>query len=260
MIRARIVIWTVTGVLLFLVFGLLNLEVIHGKVYQDLGNKNCIRLVSQNGSRGSILDREGRVIADNKLSYDLMILPQDAPQQEKIILNASRILGKSVKDLKSAFKSGYVSSSVPVTLARNISVKDAIALAELKVDLPAIIVQPNPLRHYPNGKLAGWFKHHRLKDHATKASLSFVPKPGLLETLSEFILSGKYPIGTDPQSGLRTNRFEYPYYTDTIFELLEKLEDDLRTVLPNKSFPKTGLRNMCRANSRSSKKTDEEPV
>ena len=154
MIRTKVITWAVIGVFLFLIFGLFDLEVIQGRAYRDLGDKNCIRLVSQNGSRGSILDREGRVLASNKLSYDLMILPQDALQQEKIILNASRILGKSVKDLKSTFKSGYISSSVPVTLARNISIKDAIALAELKVDLPAIIVQLNPLRYYPQGRLA----------------------------------------------------------------------------------------------------------
>ncbi|MDO8662076.1 MAG: penicillin-binding protein 2 [Candidatus Omnitrophota bacterium] len=154
MMRAKILIWAVTAALVFLVFGLLNLEVIQGRRYQELGNKNCVRLVSQNGSRGRILDYAGNVIVDNELSYDLMILSQDAIQQEKIILNASRILGKSVKDLKSAYKSNYISSSVPVTLARNIGAKDAISLAELKVDLPAIIVQPNPLRHYPYGKLA----------------------------------------------------------------------------------------------------------
>ena len=154
MMRTRIIIWAVIAALLFLVFGLLNLEVIHGRTYQELGNKNCVRLVSQNGSRGRILDRQGLVIADSALAYDLMVLPQDDLQQEKIILSASRILGISVKDLRIAFKNNFISSSVPVVLARNISVKNAISLAELKVDLPAIIVQPNPLRHYPNGKLA----------------------------------------------------------------------------------------------------------
>jgi penicillin-binding protein 2 len=152
--RIRVVTWFVTGIFLFLVFGLLNLEVIHGRAYRELGNKNCIRLVSQNGSRGRIFDRQGEVIADSKLSYDFMILPQDQAQQEKIISSASRILRKNVKDLKSAFQTNYISSSVPVILARNISVKEAIALEELKVDLPAIIVQPNPVRHYPNGQLA----------------------------------------------------------------------------------------------------------
>jgi len=154
MMRTKIVIWAVTAVLVFLAFGLLNLEVIHGRTYQELGNKNCIRLVSQNGSRGRILDRQNLVIADSALAYDLMVLPQDALQQEKIILSAARILGISVEGLKNALKNNFISSSVPVALARNISVKNAIALAELKVDLPAIIVQPNPLRHYPNGKLA----------------------------------------------------------------------------------------------------------
>jgi penicillin-binding protein 2 len=152
--RLRVITWFVTGVFLFLVFGLLNLEVIHGRAYQELGNKNCIRLIAQDGSRGRIIDRQGRVIAGSRLSYDFMILPQGQEQQEKIISSASRILHKSVKDLNNAFKNNYISSSVPVTIARNISIKEAIALEELKVDLPAIIVQPNPVRHYPHGQLA----------------------------------------------------------------------------------------------------------
>ena len=152
--RIRFITWIVTGIFLLLIFGLLNLQVIHGGAYRELGNKNCIRLVAQDGSRGRIIDREGNIIADSKLTYDLMLLPQDALQQEKIISSASRILHKSVKDLKNAFNNGFISSSVPVTIARNISIKEAIALDELKVDLPAIIVQPNPIRHYPNSRLA----------------------------------------------------------------------------------------------------------
>jgi len=154
MLRIQVVIWAVIAGLALLVFGLLNLSILHGRMYQELGNKNCVRLIRQNGCRGRILDRQNLVIADSALAYDLMVLPQDSLQQEKIISSAAGILGVSVKDLKSAFKNNYISASVPVLLARNISVKNAISLAELKVDLPAIIVQPNPLRHYPHGKLA----------------------------------------------------------------------------------------------------------
>jgi penicillin-binding protein 2 len=83
-----------------------------------------------------------------------MIVPQDPLQEDKIISSASRILGKSVKELKAAFKKDYIASSIPVTIARNLELKQAIALDELKVDLPAIIIQPNPVRHYPNSKMA----------------------------------------------------------------------------------------------------------
>lgn len=112
----------------------------------------------------------------------------------------------------------------------------------------------------PNGELANWFKNHNLNKHAERARLSFTPKQGLLETLREFIESGKYPIGRNSQSGTRINHFIHPYYPETVFELLEKLEDDLRTVLPNKSFPKTELCNMCRCKGKSDKKHGEETV
>jgi len=153
MIRIKIIIWLVILMFLFLLLGLFNLEVIHGRKYREIGDRNCIRLLGQRGSRGKILDREGRVIADSRLSYDLMIVPQDSIQRDKIILRASRVLGKSVGDLKSAFKRGYVSSSMPVIVARNLELRQAIALDELRVDFSAIIVQPNPIRHYPNPKL-----------------------------------------------------------------------------------------------------------
>lgn len=98
----------------------------------------------------------------------------------------------------------------------------------------------------PNGRLSKSFKTHDLTNHAKEAKLSFAPKPGVFKTLEEFILSGKYPIGVNAQSGRRTNEFTYPDCPDTVFDLLEKLEDDLRVVLPGKSCPKTELRNMCR--------------
>jgi hypothetical protein len=103
----------------------------------------------------------------------------------------------------------------------------------------------------PSGKLVEWFRTHKLVEHAKRARLSFIPRPGLLETLREFIESGKYPIGTNPKSGLRTNQFIYPNYPDTVYDLLTKLEDDLRVILPDKTFPATDLRNMCRHSSKS---------
>jgi penicillin-binding protein 2 len=139
---------------LLLLFGLFNLEIIHGKDYRGLGDRNCVRLLAQKGSRGKIFDRNSRVIVDNKLSYDLMILPQDSAWQDKILSKVSQILGKSAKDLALEFKRGFVNKSMPVVIARNLELKQAIALDELKVDFPALIIQPNPIRRYPNSKLA----------------------------------------------------------------------------------------------------------
>jgi penicillin-binding protein 2 len=137
-----------------LIFGLLSLDILQGAKFRRLSDSNCIRLISQFGSRGNILDRNGEVIVDNKISYDVMILPQDFNNVDQALKLIGRILGVEVKELKSAFKKNFISSSVPVTVATNIQLKDAISLGEHKIEQPSIIVVAKPLRHYPYGALA----------------------------------------------------------------------------------------------------------
>ena len=137
-----------------LIFGLLSLDILQGAKFRRLSDSNCIRLISQFGSRGNILDRNGEVIVDNKISYDVMILPQDFNNVDQALKLIGRILGVEVKELKSAFKKNFISSSVPVTVATDIQLKDAISLGEHKIEQPSIIVVAKPLRHYPYGALA----------------------------------------------------------------------------------------------------------
>ena len=143
-------------ILLFsaLIIGLLNLAILQGAKFRRLSDSNCIRLISQFGSRGNILDRNGEIIVGNKISYDVMILPQDLNHIDQALGLVSRILGVEVKQLKAAFKKNFISSSVPVIVANNIKLKDAILLGEHKIEQPSIIITPKPLRYYPYGALA----------------------------------------------------------------------------------------------------------
>ena len=138
---------------LLLLFGIINLQVLRYRDLKELSNKNCIRLVPQAGARGRILDTEGDIIISSKLSYDVMILPQDTRELERVLIKVSRILGVPFDELKQTCKSEYIASSVPIAIARNIYIKKAIALEEIKTTLPGIIIQPQPLRNYPYRKL-----------------------------------------------------------------------------------------------------------
>ncbi|MDD5561211.1 MAG: penicillin-binding protein 2 [Candidatus Omnitrophica bacterium] len=137
-----------------LLAGLLNLDLLQGAKFRRLSDSNCIRLIAQSGARGNILDRHGQVIVDNKISYDVLILPQELNQLDRILSGVSRILGVETKELKDAFRSNYISSSIPVTVAGNIDLKKAVLLGEYKMEEPSIIIQPRPLRNYPYGALA----------------------------------------------------------------------------------------------------------
>jgi penicillin-binding protein 2 len=152
--RINVVKAWVISIFIFLSLGLINLELLQGRKYKDLSDKNSIRLLPRLGARGNILDREGRIIVGNKLSYDLMLMPGELRQQEKVLNSVSKILEVSAQELKDSLKRGYVSESTLVLLKKNISVNKAIILEEQKRDLSGIIIQPNPRRYYPYSILA----------------------------------------------------------------------------------------------------------
>ncbi|MGD0336766.1 MAG: penicillin-binding protein 2 [Candidatus Omnitrophota bacterium] len=154
MIRVKLLIFFLLLLFLSLWLALFNLEVLQGAKFRELSKKNCIRLLPQQGARGNIIDRKGRIMVGNKLSYDVMILPQNNTDAEQSLNKVAGILGVNTETMAQTYRKGYFASSVPVTVARNIDIKKAIMLEELKPELPAVIIQSNPVRNYPYGKLA----------------------------------------------------------------------------------------------------------
>ena len=151
--KSRFVFFVAAGMFLFLVLGLFNLEIIHGKKNRELSNKNCIRLIPQFGARGDIVDRNGEIIADSKISYDLLLLPDTREDIDNVLSGIAGVLGTNFESLLSSYRNNFLSPSLPVVIARNIGLKKAIALEELKANIPQITVQPRPQRNYPYKKL-----------------------------------------------------------------------------------------------------------
>jgi penicillin-binding protein 2 len=152
--RIRILKSCIIFIFFVLILFILNLQVIQGKKFKALSDKNCIRLIPQIGSRGTILDRNNAVIVSDTISYDVMVLPRDVSQLEVAMGRLPRVLGISAEELKKRFKNAYLNPSLPVALVRNIEMKKAVILEELKADFPGVVVQPNPIRGYRYGKLA----------------------------------------------------------------------------------------------------------
>jgi len=152
--RVRAVIIFLTTGFIILSSGLVNLQVIQHKKLKEFSDRNCIRLIPQQGCRGKILDRNNKIIVDNSISYDLLLIPQRGLSVEASLSKIAKILGTDYVKLKSTYNQGYIAPFVPITIAANITTHQAIALEELKSDIPDILVQPHPLRRYPYGTLA----------------------------------------------------------------------------------------------------------
>jgi len=139
---------------LLLFFALARLQILEFSKYQQLSQANRIRILPQSASRGRILDRNGNVLAGNTLSYNLLVMPQEAGRSEGWISKLSAILSMPQEELNSKLQKKNTASFAPALLCENISLEEAIAIGQLKYDLPQVVVQVVPKRAYPLGNVA----------------------------------------------------------------------------------------------------------
>ena len=143
-----VMLW-VMAVFVVLVARLFYLQVIEGGEYRRLSENNCIRLQSLDASRGLIFDRTGKLLVENRPSFDLSIILKDAKPVEETIEKLAEYINVPVRELMSRISGGNSCLSYkPVLLKRDIG-RDVLAAIEVhKFDLPGVIVNVKPIRHY----------------------------------------------------------------------------------------------------------------
>jgi len=143
------VMFLVAAAFFLLFIRLFHLQVIKGEVFRRLSENNCIRLQRIDAPRGFIFDRNGKLMVDNRPSFNLSIIAKDAKPIGQTIDKLSQYINVSSDVLISKIaRHNSVSSYKPVLLKRDIG-RDALAVIEAhKYELPGIIVNVNPRRHY----------------------------------------------------------------------------------------------------------------
>ncbi len=146
--------------LIVAVFGMLflrlfYLQVIEGQVFRRLSETNCIRLKSIDPPRGLIYDRKRKLLVDNRPSFDLSIVLKDAHPLDITIKKLSEYTHIPVSDIKDEIsRNKTVYSYQPILLKQDIG-RDMLAAIEVhKFDLPGIVIDVCPRRHYIRGKSA----------------------------------------------------------------------------------------------------------
>ena len=138
----------------FILLGLLffksfQLQVIEGKDYSLLSERNAFTFKKIAAERGVIYDSKGRQLVWNKPSFDLVLQKRELPQEET---EKARIL-KEVEDiLKADVQKIIAESDTPeVLIANNIPLETLIML-EAKIDeLSGFRIQNNTVRDYKAG-------------------------------------------------------------------------------------------------------------
>ncbi len=131
------------------------LQVIESESLMDLSESNRLRFVPVAASRGTILDRNGKVLVKNTPSFSLAVIPQDVKDKDGLIEKLSRSLGLDRAELLEKWEKGKGRAKFyPIMLASGITRDQLEFLEENHLQLPGIDIEMKPVREYPNGHLA----------------------------------------------------------------------------------------------------------
>jgi len=134
---------------------LFYLQIMKGEEFRRLSENNSIRLESIVAPRGLIFDAEGKLLVDNRPSFDLRIIPRNAKPLEQTLKKLAHYTNIPEEDMMEKIRecNGW-SSYKPILLKPDIG-REAMASIEVhKFDLPGVTLDIRPVRHYINGQHA----------------------------------------------------------------------------------------------------------
>ncbi len=165
-IRLSIFIFIVATVFVVLTWRLADTQLRNGAYYEYLSNRNQLRTIPVAAPRGLFYDRNGIVIARNRPSFVVQVVPMQlhdaagemaelskilkTPQTTlwKRLLHQNGVTYKSFDDLAAAIPLG------PIDVAEDLDTATVGRFSERADELPGMSVELVPVREYPYGTLA----------------------------------------------------------------------------------------------------------
>lgn len=130
------------------------LQVMAAEAFQAEATRNQVRLVFEPAPRGRILDRQGRVLVQNKVSQAITVKRVEVQGQPEVLTRLAALLRISVPELKARIADPRFSPYKPVPVAEGVSEELVIYVREHAEDFPGVDAVALTERAYPHGGLA----------------------------------------------------------------------------------------------------------
>ena len=155
MFIARVVLTSVIGFLLLstVIARLVQLQVFDYEVFAAQSQGNRVRIEPVPPIRGLVLDRKGRVLAENLPAYQLELIPEQVADIDDTLQRLTALGLIEAEDIP-RFKelSAGGPRFKPVTLKVRLNDEEIANFAIQRPRFPGVDFQPRLVRHYPNGE------------------------------------------------------------------------------------------------------------
>jgi penicillin-binding protein 2 len=152
--------WLMFGVAvslcLTLTFRLAYLQLYQGARFAQQAEGNRVRIILQAAPRGIVSDREGRILAANRLSYSLTLYPIKMPKDriDQVFLRLEKLLKVDLNERRKGVERAGHRSPHRIKLLGDMDPRAIAVVSEHLAELPGVAIEPDILRYYPNNQVA----------------------------------------------------------------------------------------------------------
>ncbi len=167
--RAKWILFLVKVLFIFLILSFWKIQILDHDKYWQKSEANRRREIALPSQRGLILDRNGRILANNRGSFNVSIIRENCNDFEKSCRRIARLLKMEEAVLKERINK-YESLPLfkPIVVKEDLSLEEVIQVEARKLEFPELILQTEPKRFYPFGTLAahviGYIQELSLQD------------------------------------------------------------------------------------------------
>ena len=158
--RLSILQYVITVVFSILASSYWVLQVLQHAKFEEMAENDHQRTLALRASRGLMLDRDGRILVDNRGSYSISIVREHTKDLNRTIRLVSRVLGLDETGVRSIVDRHRKEPSYrPITIVQDATLAQVAAVKARRLDfeLPDILVEQVPTRQYPDTMAAHLF-------------------------------------------------------------------------------------------------------
>jgi penicillin-binding protein 2 len=162
-VRINILIWLIVVAFVFLAGAFWWVQGVQAEKFRELSESNHLREIKVPAKRGLILDRNGKILADNQAAYRLLLRRNDLRTREKadpafrarMIQFVANTLDVPATEVEARIeKQKAIPRTRPIPIAEELTVNQVAEIESQKMAFPVLSVEPVMRRNYRYGTMA----------------------------------------------------------------------------------------------------------
>jgi penicillin-binding protein 2 len=142
-----------TAIILFM--RLFDLQILRGDDMRRLSEQNRVRVKKIVAPRGIIFDRNGKIMADTRPSYNLYVIQEDIANFNQTVDGLAKLLDIDRDEIIEKIREARdFPPSFPVKIRDDMSMDQVAKVEANRIYLPGVTIQIEPKRNYPFGTMA----------------------------------------------------------------------------------------------------------